>query len=61
MQNKRHERYKCERCGANLDPGEHCECQLIKNEVIEEIMSMLSSDGGGQLIFGDAFANVASH
>lgn len=20
--------YRCEQCGANLDPGEHCECEI---------------------------------
>ena len=24
--------YKCERCGATLDPGERCDCQDAGNE-----------------------------
>ncbi|MBO5597609.1 MAG: hypothetical protein J5943_03265 [Oribacterium sp.] len=42
----------CPFCGANLDPGETCDCQTEKKhkeEEIEKIVSRLKTEKGGQL------------
>ena len=42
--------YKCERCGANLDPGEHCECREEKNERINRMCELFHTENNGQLV-----------
>lgn len=41
-------RYKCQLCGANLDPGEKCDCLREKNRK-HEIGKMLAVSDDGQL------------
>lgn len=36
--------YICEKCGAILDPGEKCDCQLEKNENKKEPEKQLTSE-----------------
>lgn len=31
---------KCETCGANLDPGEHCDCEDVKARLVRSIFEM---------------------
>ena len=42
--------YKCDECGANLDPGEHCDCREEKKQKVVEIMSMLLMSDDGQFV-----------
>jgi len=42
--------YKCEECGAYLDPGEHCDCQEEKELNIRGIMDMLLMADDGQFV-----------
>ena len=50
-------RYKCEHCGAYLDPGEHCDCLEQKERVVQKIMDMmlLSDDGQYAINVGGSY------
>ncbi len=44
--------YQCPRCGANLDPGEKCDCQEERTKKVKETekrMPPLKVEKGGQL------------
>lgn len=42
-------RYKCRLCGANLDPGEKCDCQREKVREQEKRDRVLATGNDGQL------------
>lgn len=39
---------RCERCGAYLDPGEHCDCEEQKLEKERKIQKFLKMEKSGQ-------------
>ncbi len=39
----------CPICGANLDPGELCDCQDEQEREFQKIQSMLRTGKGGQI------------
>lgn len=39
----------CPDCGANLDPGEPCDCQAQKEQEKGKIQNMLTVGKGGQI------------
>lgn len=41
--------YRCEYCGAYLDPGEHCECREERKVTAEKWKSMTKADKDGQI------------
>lgn len=41
---------ECEYCGANLDPGERCDCLERARNRKNHLMSLFESDGSGQLV-----------
>lgn len=41
---------ECEYCGANLDPGERCDCLERARNRKSRLMSLFESDGSGQLV-----------
>lgn len=43
--------YKCEHCGAYLDPGERCDCQDEKKQKVERLFSMITEGTDGQIQF----------
>lgn len=43
---------KCEFCGANLDPGEACECRSIEEQNKRKFEQLTTVVGGGQLVLG---------
>lgn len=55
-------RYICDKCGANLDPEERCDCEDVKaaeqmrwEKQFEELLT--TDSNGYQLVFN--FANIA--
>ena len=42
--------YKCEQCGAYLDPGEHCDCKEEEQQKVSELMSMMLMSDDGQFV-----------
>lgn len=44
-----YDRYKCQLCGANLDPGEKCDCLREKKQKQHEIGKILAVSDDGQL------------
>lgn len=38
----------CSNCGANLDPGERCDCEEERRKQTERIMSMMKINKDGQ-------------
>ncbi len=59
----------CPRCGANLDPGERCDCELEEEEARERLLQALVVDPRtGQLTFlvdgvdgGGGYATSGTH
>ena len=45
---------KCEFCGANLDPGERCDCHERAKENKKKIESMLFTESDGQMVLKEA-------
>lgn len=41
----------CPICGANLDPGESCDCQEEKEHEAQRIQSMIKVGSNGQMQF----------
>ena len=46
----------CEKCGAHLDPGEHCDCRDEKEEHAESLKKLFTSEPNGQMVIKEAFA-----
>lgn len=44
----------CPYCSANLDPGEHCDCQDRKRREQEHIIEMLAREADGQMVLKEA-------
>lgn len=42
--------HECEYCGANLDPGERCDCRERLREKTGRFMLLLKNDGTGQMV-----------
>ncbi len=44
----------CEYCGANLDPGERCDCQDRKKKQEEFLLRMINPGSDGQMAMKEA-------
>lgn len=42
-------KYQCPICGANLDPGEHCDCEDKSAELLKKFEDILFTDKDGQV------------
>lgn len=42
--------YRCENCGAYLDPGERCTCHSTHEKNLQMVDELLSEDQDGQMI-----------
>ncbi len=51
----------CPLCGANLDPGEPCDCQDVKEQEARQVQKMISVGKGGQfrMILEQGVAGIA--
>lgn len=43
--------YKCQHCGANLDPQEQCTCKKEEEERAERLKKKIKEERNGQLVF----------
>ena len=46
----------CHLCGANLDPGERCDCMEEKEKTAKKYEELLTSESNGQMILKEAYA-----
>lgn len=46
--------YRCDICGAYLDPGEPCDCRDRWREQQETVRDMLTADKDGQMVLREA-------
>lgn len=46
--------YRCDICGAYLDPGEPCDCLEKRREQQEAVQDMLTADKEGQKVLREA-------
>lgn len=49
--------YRCDICGAYLDPGESCDCRGRRREQQEAVAEMLTADKDGQMVLREAIEN----
>ena len=42
--------YRCENCGAYLDPGERCECRSTHEKNLQLVDELLAEDRDGQMM-----------
>ncbi len=49
--------YRCDICGAYLDPGEPCDCQEKRREQQEAVAEMLTAERDGQMVLREAIEN----
>lgn len=42
--------YRCDNCGAYLDPGERCTCHSIHEKTMQMVEELLSEDQDGQMV-----------
>lgn len=45
----------CKNCGANLDPGEKCDCREEKQKRLSFFENVFSEDSDGQMVIGGLF------
>lgn len=50
--------WQCPYCGANLDPGERCDC---KTEKPPRVLQHSQAAGGKQLLYGSYTASILSN
>lgn len=46
--------YRCNNCGAYLDPGEHCTCRDIHEKNIRLAEALLCEEKDGQMVLKEA-------
>lgn len=46
--------YRCDICGAYLDPGEPCDCREKRREHERKVESMLAAEQDGQMVLREA-------
>lgn len=45
--------YVCDKCGAHLDPGEHCDCEVEKEQRKKMVEKLFKPEREtGQFVFG---------
>lgn len=49
--------WKCSNCGANLDPGERCNCYQEQEERERELSELFRWGAGGQMEMGGLYAD----
>lgn len=47
--------YRCNNCGAYLDPGEHCTCRDIHEKNIRLAEALLCEEKDGQMVLKEAW------
>lgn len=51
--------YRCEDCGAFLDPGERCTCHSTHEKNLQMVDELLTEDQDGQMILKEVNINDA--
>lgn len=51
--------YRCEDCGAYLDPGERCTCYSTHEKNLRMVAELLTEDQDGQMILKEVNINDA--
>lgn len=49
--------YRCDNCGAYLDPGEHCTCRDAHERNLAMVDELLAEDQDGQMFLKEAREN----
>ena len=49
--------YRCDNCGAYLDPGERCTCHSTHEKNLQMVDELLTEDQAGQMILKEAMEN----
>lgn len=49
--------YRCDNCGAYLDPGEHCTCNSTHERNLQMVEKLLTEDQDGQMMLKEAQGN----
>lgn len=49
--------YRCDNCGAYLDPGERCTCSGTHEKNLQMVEELLSEDQDGQMTLKEARAD----
>lgn len=52
--------YRCDNCGAHLDPGERCACSGTHEKNLQMVDELLSEDQDGQMMLKEARENGAN-
>ena len=49
--------YRCDNCGAYLDPGERCTCSSAHEKNLQMVDELLSEEQDGQIVLKEAREN----